>query len=333
MKTPRLPAIAPWFFAAALTLSLPYFGELPAFAGPEDPTGRIFAPDVIETTVRELYTLVGNQSKGEETSEAPVLSADDLNILCDGLGQQVAAQKPEAFNDIVGHLLADWRQHVRHRSVIEAVLGAARAHAAHELAEQRSKPRPFDPNLSNGERAGVIALEAIDQTMNVFTLLYTFEFGRGLWKSRGQGLTKLEFFKTSLRQASEASLKKRGLLVGGSALTTVVKVAYLQLETRKMDPREELLKVRIQRVHDIAVRVVQIRDRLLSNKTTLEEIQALGKESVELLPEVQGILKAAPDLTRKLEPIAEDLSEVQGLLAKLGFEPDYLELGAGSVVP
>ena len=167
--------------------------------------------------------------------------------------------------------------------------------------------------------------------MNVFTLLYTFEFGRGLWTSRGQGLTKLEFFKTSLRQASEASLKRRGLLMGGSALATVVRVAYLQLETRKMDPREELLKVRTQRVHDIAVRVVQIRDRLLSNKAGYEEIQSLGKESMELLPEVQGILKASPELTRKLEPIAEDLSEVQGLLAKLGYEPGEFE--AGSIVP
>jgi hypothetical protein len=298
----------------------------PALAG----SGKLFSPEVLETTIRELYELTDPARKSSE--DQPVLSNEDLASLCDGLGQQIAAQKAGAFNDITGHLLADWRQKPDHRRVIESLLTASRKHAGQILAEQRSKPRPFDPTLSNGERAGVIAMEAIDQAMNVFTALYVFEFGRGLWKSRGQGLTKLEFFKQSLRQASTSALQRRGLMVGGTALATVVDVAIKQLEERYQDPTDELERLRKIRVQEIAVQVVKIRDQLRNGKLPHEQVQSSGDLLMnKLLPEVGHLLRSAPQLSFRIEPIAEDLEECRENLEKLGYIPE--ETGSEFMIP
>ena len=298
----------------------------PVLAG----SGRLFSPEVLETTIRELYDLTDPNRKTSE--EQPVLSNEDLASLCDGLDQQIAAQKAGAFNDITGHLLADWRQKPDHRRVIEALLAASRKHAGQVLAEQRSKPRPFDPTLSNGERAGVIAMEALDQTMNIFTALYVFEFGRGLWKSRGQGLTKLEFFKQSLRQASTSALQRRGLIAGGTALATVVDIAVKQLEERYQDPTDELERLRKIRIQEIALQVVKIRDRLRKGELPHEQVQASGDLLLnKLLPEVGHLLRTAPQLGFRIEPIAEDIEGCQGHLEKLGYIPD--EAGSEFMIP
>jgi hypothetical protein len=300
----------------ALTMAAFTLTAQPVLAG----SGKLFSPEVLETTIRELYDLTDPSRKQAE--EQPALSNDDLSHLCDGLGQQIAAQKAGAFNDITGHLLADWRQKPDHRSVIESILTASRKHAGRILAEQRSKPRPFDPTLSNGERAGVIAMEAIDQAMNVFTALYVFEFGRGLWKSRGQGLTKLEFFKQSLRQASTSALQRRNLMAGGTALATIVDVAIKQLEERYQDPTDELERLRKIRVQEIAVEVAKTRDQLRGGTLPHEKVQTAGDLLLnKLLPEVGHLLRSAPQLGFRIEPIAEDLEECREYLEKIGYMP------------
>jgi|GEM_PF-5251172 len=309
-----------------LSLVTALLAAQPVLAG----SGKLFSPEVLETTIRELYEFTDPERERNENQ--PALSNEDLALVCDGLGQQIAAQKAGAFNDITGHLLADWRQKPDHRRVIESILSASRKHAGQTLAEQRSKPRPFDPTLSNGERAGVIAMEALDQTMNVFTLLYVFEFGRGLWKSRGQGLTKLGFFKQSLRQASNQALQHRKLLVAGSALATVVDVAIKQLEERYLDPSDELEKLRELRVREIAVEVASLRAQLRAGKLAHEQVQTSGDRLLKkLLPEVGHLLRTATQLSYRIDPIAEDIEECQQQLDKLGYSPE--EPGTESVLP
>jgi hypothetical protein len=212
--------------------------------------------------------------------------------------------------------------------VIEAILLATKNHAAQELREQRERPRPFDPGLSTSERAGIIGMEALDQTLNAFTLVYTFEFGRGLWRTRGAGLSRLDAFKNSLRSASEAALRRRGVIFSTATVATVARVAEMQLESRKLDPIEELRKVRQNRVQDLGTQIVAHRDRLRSGRAPREEIQTIGRELQSFLPEIRALLRSAPELTRSLEPVAEDLAEALQELESRGYhstedEPEH----------
>jgi len=290
-----------------------------------NPPRSTFNPEVVESTIRELYVIAADQRRLVDEGRTAELTADDLAIICDGLGEQVAAQSANSFNDITMHLLADWRQHSEHRQVIEAILLATKNHAAQELREQRERPRPFDPGLSASERAGIIGMEALDQALGAFTLVYTFEFGRGLWRTRGAGLSRLDAFKNSLRTASEAALRRRGVIASTATIATVARVAQLQLETRKLDPIEELRETRQNRVRDLGSRIVAQRERLRSGRASREEIQTIGRELQGFLPEIRALLRSAPELTRSLEPVAEDLSEALHELETRGYHSDEAE--------
>ena len=305
-----------------VSAGLALFASIPTQASPST-----FSPAVIEGTIRELYDLSAAQQTRIENGQPPELTSEDLAVICDELGLQIAATSPATFNDITVHLLADWRQHLGHRQVTEAILTATKKYAAQDLAEQRSHPRPLDPALSNGQRAGVVALEALDLSWKVFMVSYTFEFGRGLWRTRGASLSSLESFKVILRETSEASLRRRGLVASTTAIATVVRLAQLQLESRKVDPIEELRKAKSRRVHDLAVRVVAIRDLLRSGRAQPPQIQDLGNEVERIMGEVRSLLQGAPEFARPLEPVAEDLSSCARELERRGYTPEASDEG------
>ena len=234
----------------------------------------------------------------------------DLDELADALADQIAILPPIFFNDVLGHLMADYRHNMDHRAPIEILIQKLRTKVAAEL-QQRRESHPV--------------LTVIGDTFTAFSVAYAFGFGRAVWTTRGQGLARIPRFQAVVRSASEFIQTRNvqvAALLGGSA-AGIAEVIYQRFQTQRQDPALALRSVRDQVVRDLATEVVNTKTTLESlinrpEPRTARERELLESQRVDLfrrvssrLPQLsqaeEQLARIAPSQRGNLEPVEQDL--------------------------
>lgn len=277
-----------------------------------------FNPDEIEATISEFYGIY-SATPGPEADG--LTEADKLEI-ADSLGDMVAVLNPNQFNDVLGHLAADYRQNPDHRVPIELLLDLTYRKIAPELQHDREK-HPV--------------ITVIDKVFLVWTIAYTFRFGKGLWRSRGSGLKGLERFQHVVKTTvAELRVKNPGefrrILAIGAGIG-VAEVIYDYLSTKKLDPRHMLSETQADIVRELAQKMADARKELktlftlsksdparfragaAASRARLAAIDGLASKAQ---PELQHLYDAASQLRATMEPIAADLRSVKSYLERIG---------------
>jgi hypothetical protein len=181
----------------------------------------------------------------------------------------------------------------------------------------------------------------LDGALKAFTAAYFFGFGKGLWQSRGQGLSRLERFGKAMKAGTARVWGRRNVLIigGAGSAAGLLHAAYEHLQTRKLDPIAQLSSIQAEALLDIGTRVAAWRDELrgLSQDARLLERGAAARARLtEIEGEVSGaarevehLAQAAPQFRSRMQPIAEDISEIRTLISRLGMRLDVSEFDQG----
>jgi hypothetical protein len=277
-----------------------------------------FNPEEIERAIVDFYGFYDNRSPDFALSDV------DKAEMADALADMVAVLRPTAFNDVLGHFAAEYRQNAKNREAIEILMLKSREKIARELQENR-------------ERHPVLTV--IDDVFLVWTVTYSFGFGKGLWRSRGSGLQGLDRFKHVVRSVSEnlPRGKRNALMIVGVGTTAgIIHAVYNHLETVKLDPRDLLTRIQADVVQELGTRMAGIRDELkaitperlrLSPATYRDRFNVIDPEVSKMQRELEHLYVSAPHLRSRMQLIADDLRSVRTQLAQLSMQLDLLDYG------
>jgi len=276
----------------------------------------------LEGGIKEFYDLYG--SNGTDGTEGPLTEIDKLEY-ADSISELVSYLDPTPFNDVVGHMAADYGTNPTHRGAIEAIV--SRLHAA-VLPQLRAQ----------SEQSALTTV--VDDVFKAWTVAYAFGFGKGVWKSRGSGLQGLERFKyvvTSISANLPKSTREHLIAAGVGGAVGVAHAVYLHLQTKKLDPARVLLDAQAGVAQNLGVKTAQARASLTrysrmqqipsaEQATVRTLIQTLDPELRETQDELTHLYDAAPPLRPQLSPIADDLRAARGLVGRIGLKLDGNEL-------
>jgi hypothetical protein len=280
-----------------------------------------FNPKEVEAAITEFYGFYNSQSS---TIGGYGLSDIDKNELADAIADQIAVLGPGGFNDVIGHLAADYRQNPENRAAVEALMAISRFKVMTEL-------------LANDERTPLMTV--LDDVFVVWSAAYMFGFGKGLWKSRGSGLKGVARFRHSVETVAGNLPKGRMNLLKIAGIGTsvgLVHSVYNYLETKKRDPMMLLRTIQTDVVHDLGVRAAGLRDVLKAinpNAPNLEidalrmRLSSADKEISSLEQQLMHLFTSATQLRGRMQPITEDIQVARSLIARLGMQFDIREIG------
>ncbi len=291
--------------------------------------GSAFRPDEVYCAVVEYYGFSANLSPGSDP-----LTASDKHEMAEALADMLAVLPPASFNDVLGHLVVDYRQHPRFRAGLEDLMISAYSKISEELRQNR-------------DRHPVVTV--INDVFKVWGVVYIFGFGRGLWRSRGSGLKGLEKFRhivttvsTNLPRGRRAMLA----IVGVGTTLGIIEAIYSHLETQKLDPRELLRAAQSEVVTGLGTTIAGLRDELrpVTQAQVRAEPERYRTRIIEVKAQVRGLLTevehlyaTAEPLRSRLQPVAQDLRSVreslerlEGWLYEQGFDTEVPTGNAGS---
>jgi hypothetical protein len=314
LRSPRL------VFAGALTATLAVTAQILVPGGKAIPEAHAipsFNARELEGAIREFYDLYGTQG-------ADLTEADKLEY-ADSVAEMVSILDPTPFNDVVGHMAADYGSNPAHRPAIELIL--TRLHSA-VLPQLRAQ----------AEHSAVMTV--LDDVFKAWTVAYAFGFGKGLWRSRGSGLQGIERFRhvvTTVSANLPRTTRQHLMAAGIGAGAGIGHAIYLHLQTKKLDPSQILRDAQSSVVQRLATQTADARAEL-SRYAGLPEIASTQRETVRALlqrldpqlrsaqDELSHLYDTAPHLRPQMSPIADDLRAARGMLGRVSLKLDGDEL-------
>ena len=285
--------------------SVLFFG-LTLTSFPNVQASSVFDPVEIEAAIIEYYDFYNSPPSG--------LNETDLTEMAGALAEMIGILKPTAFNDVMGHLVSDYGNHSENRDAIQLLMSLTHDQIANELKMDKENP----------------VLTVVDDVFKVWSVAYAFGFGKGIWISRGSGLAGIEKFKFIVQNISREFVrvnKSAVWITAAGGAIGVTHAVYGYLATKKLDPRALLENAQGGILMDIATRMAKYRDELRAirlekdpkndHQKRFAEIQ---KEVTEATQSLQYLYNQTPYLRGKMEPIAQDIQEIQELLTGLNFE-------------
>jgi hypothetical protein len=252
------------------------------------------------------------------------------------------------FNNVLLHVMADYRKHPEHRDAIERIAVASRTLRSSDPAADALR-ESFRGELVH-HRVIEFADTMLKDALTAASLMSFFQFGRGFYagmRSEAEGMLK---FKTVYRMVRKSTTSRTALLqiaaaAGAGLHAGMVHAAYDQLADEtfeaisevKWDPGQMLRVVQSDLVREAAVRAAKLRDEM----RTLSRLQ--GTDFEQKAPELRGRLAvidtqvdedttamshlsdAAPEYRSRLELVADDLMETRTLTNRLGSRLDLFE--------
>lgn len=283
----------------------------------------------IERVLVDYYRFMGE----EDPAAGSALRDCDRIELTRAVADEISLLAPRQFNDLMGHLLADYRTNPEHRAVIEGLLGETRLRVLNEVLGLDRK-HPIE---------GVI-----DDVFSVFTVAYAFRFGKGIWETRGSGLQGLPRFRLAVSNVVRnlaATRQQKLTLLGIGTGAAAAHAIYEYLETKRLDPASLLESVQKDVVREIAVRMAEARAQLKAVR--LEQLRSrpaefaasaekLQDSAEQALGELEHLRKSAPQLAALLNPAADDAAANRNLCAQILMRLEQIELsgalrGSGGV--
>ncbi|MGE0614045.1 MAG: hypothetical protein AB7P04_00255 [Bacteriovoracia bacterium] len=285
-----------------------------------------------------IEKLLARHAKYTVASIRSQLSPEDVRRLAGVVANMIfasTASRPHAFNDIVGHLLAEYAHHPDIRQPLAQLLEKVRELLSAELRARREHS---------------VITSAIGDVFWVWSMASLMAgVGKGRLFTAGKGLTTLRRFRQIVSKVS-ADIFRAGIdpkvlkiSVGVGIPYAIAKEITYQIETKRIDPLDAL--ERIQRS------LIEEKTKLMgANRRALEGMLPLeGQHLLEhqikfkaLLRQVEKDIDAtdidmadlyinAKHLKAELEPVAEDVIFCRDAVAKL-YER-YRNLMATSATP
>lgn len=251
----------------------------------------VFDAAQIEAAVVDYYRLSHRRS-------------DEAQELASALSEEIALLHPVPFNDLIGHLLADYRHHPENRAAINALIAEVRDVSAAEL-----RPAGKDQWIQT----------VIDDTFTAWAAAYAFGFGKGLWKSRGNGLGTLPRFREAISHAGAhipLHLRTKLGITAAGASTGALHVVLNGLEIRKADPEHLLEAVQKDLLNDLQDQVTELSNALHSlGKSAApkrgRKLDQLERAAQRIQSEAAAIHQTSPRLHGRLSLIFEDLQTLE----------------------
>lgn len=242
----------------------------------------------------EIADAIADYHEMPRASDADQALASEV---ADALADETAILGPVPFNDLVGHLLADYRHHSKHRASIADLLQRLRQRILPELKEEHSKLN-----------------SVLDGVILAWTAVYVYSFGKGLWKSRGSGLRGLPLFRHVVKKVTENlpvyTLKLELKTTGTGIALGAAQAVYYSLETHRMDPLPKLALLQKQILDEHEARIIDARRKK----------QPLGDAAEsQLAEELIELHKEAPALRKRINLLLEELRIID-------FAPYLLEM-------
>ena len=293
-------ALGSWLAAgiAAVTLTL-----LPATAA-----ASRFNADEIETLITHMY----GYYNGTVPSDLQDVDRGEYALV---VAEELAALDAAPFNDVMGHLAADYGSNPDHRAAIEHIMNSTHDTVLPLLREYRDHS---------------VFWTFVDDTFSVFAVVYAFQFGRSMWRSRGKGLQLVGRFREATQAAKlgrRAWLMTAGVGVGVGAVHNL----YLTLRTQKLDPKDILLAAQRgvvgkhqedmatlrQEVEGITSGHVRDNPRIIEERLTQVERSVL-----QAVREMEHISRVAPEIDHMTQTARDDAMGIRERLRDLWREVD-----------
>lgn len=292
-------------------------------------TRSILDPDGIIHDTRNLYECY----HGRCTDQA--LQGVDVARIADVLADDISQLRPTQYNDVLMHIAADYARNPRDRRPIELLFETVHSKVAQELRENREF-HPLDPIL----RDVFIAWTVGSIGSGGYGLV------RGIWKTRGQGLTRTRRFLHVLKSTARG---RRGLtfkFVAAGGTIGVVQAVAFYVTTKRLNPRELLRGTQegvaqnenpgVQRrvLNELAQSVASTRDFLESvDGETIQRDPELWASHIrdaeaflrDAQEQLEHLYEAAAHLRSHMVPVGEDITTGRNRIERLKI---YLPLEA-----
>lgn len=211
----------------------------------------------------------------------PLYRADRLEMV-QALADEIAVLAPVAFNDLLGHLLADYQQTPGDRPGLDGLFGALETGLQPEFKARRDR---------------IALIVVIDDVFAAWSVASVFAFGRGVWISRGSGLETIPKFRLLVRNivlSTPRSLRARLAVLGLGGGAAAVQLLYRALATTRQDPAPALAAVQAELVAGLTKRV---------------ELLSRNADPASLEAELRYLLEAAPAETLAIRRLLGSLSD------------------------
>lgn len=240
-------------------------------------------------------------------SDRPLNGADRLSLYHYELAKSVAAMigalDAGAYNGVIAHLAADYRQRLVHRVAIEQLFQLIEDEVSLELRGAHERNPLYT---------------VLDDTFKVWTAVYALGVGRGLLKTGTEGLRGFSSFKNVLANVVESLPRGKGgtaLIVGIGTSVGVVHAVCEYTAMHKIDPSWLLANTQEGVVLDIGLELVRIRNELRTNPPNRSRMAEMERTINLRQKDLEELFPKAPVLQRKMRVIAEDVLEVRHLLS------------------
>lgn len=287
----------------------------------------------------------------------PLTEADKSEYALDVLDEILLLPTP-LFNDVILHAMADYRQHPEHREAIERLAASVAMDRSTDAGADALR-RTFREDLAANPTVSFVQT-VLDDAVIAFGAAYAFQFGRGIWRGvRGVDSTGITRFKAIRRYVSYSmfKLKKaRFATFGVGSAAGLAQAVAQSFESRKQDPRRMLSAVQCgdsaDRCQDTpadarsvacaaAVEAASMRDELrrmvgespetlrANNEAYRSRITEMDNAVTRMQREMEHLYDVAPHCRSRLEPIADDLTEVRKNVPVAATKLDRSDLGGG----
>lgn len=229
-----------------------------------------YTADEIEMALIEFYAFY-NSENSEKWNTGALTGIDKTEVLT-SVSEMLTSLRPNAYNDVLGHLALDYRNNPDHRSALEELLPIMHAQIAFELKADKE----YHP-----------AFSVIDGLFEAWGWMTAFGFGRGAWISRGRGLGHNPSFARLIENVRKSTPGWKTILISGTAVG-VADAILVTVRDKRLDPSRVLDNEQSVIINHLAVEMAKMRDELKKTLKTLES-----------LPEAEA-LKRAPAIRKRL---------------------------------
>jgi len=268
--------------------------------------GSIFDPEEIQRTIVAFYKLYRPELKAD--TQDPLTDIDKVE-LAQAIAEHISLLKPTQFNDVLGHLAAEYRQSPENRDAIGVLMLQCQDQVAAQLMADKSS-------------SAVVTV--IHDVFTVWAIYSSIGFAKG-WVSKGAGLQTLKPFQRALQWVMKN--RNDALLITVDGVTVGVTHAIINyLTVKKLSPRDLLAHAQQDVLYEIAsmaaARLAELRalppEQLKNDVAAVSKrLKEIEKEFFSFRSQLAQLKSAAPQLTERARPIATDLLAIEGLLVKL----------------
>jgi hypothetical protein len=300
---------------------------------------------------------VANPVENSITNESRAVYALDIF-------DEIALLPTDSYNKVIAFLGVDYRQHPEHRTAIERLLASLGRVTSDDPTSDMIRAK-LREEIGNSERYRAqpgqsMVYTVIDGVLVGLIVAHSIQGIRGALAAGEEGLTRLASFKSAVARVVKhlvglgakndaktlelmKQFKEMRLVAADAGLAGgLIKAMYNEYSTVKISPARALQIARADIVHEDGVAAAKLRDALKA--AAAQSDSQLGPQAAairkmldeadaavsRMQPELKHLFNVAQELRPKMDPIAQDLTQVRSLAQQIGLRLDQIEISGSA---